>query len=137
MELEELLAEADALMEAVEPITVPATLGKKTVGVRFLPMSGADWRGLVLQHPPRPDVPQDLRLGYNVDDVVSAYPAVALIIDDRVDDMVRVTEDGERKSLWPETWAKITATGRKDVATEMWAAHELTPEQLVLDAGKD
>jgi hypothetical protein len=136
MELEELLAEADAILEAVEPITVPVTLGKSTVGVRFLPMSGADWGNLTVRFPPRMDAPQDLRHGYNIDAVVGAYPNVALIVGDKVDDMVRVQEDGSKKSIWPETWARLTSTGRKDVETEIWVAHELVPEKRVDAEGK-
>ncbi|WP_144795695.1 hypothetical protein [Microbacterium paludicola] len=135
MELEDLLAEADAQLAAVEPITVPATLATETVGVRFLPMSGANWRTLVLKHPPRPDAPQDLQMGYNIDAVVAAYPDVALILGDRVDDMWRDTDEG-RVWMWPKTWERISATGRKDISTEMWAAHEYLPEQLVSNAGK-
>lgn len=136
MGLEELLAEADALMEAVEPITVPVKLGKKTVGVRFMPMDGPGWRTLVRQHPPRSDIPEDAQRGYNIESVVAAYPSVALIIGDQVDDMYRDADAG-RVSLWPETWGKLTATGRKDVADEIWAAHELLPELFVGEAGKD
>ncbi len=136
MELEELLAEADEILEAVEPITVPVTLGKSTVGVRFLPMSGAEWNALTVQHPPRQEVPADMNRGYNIDAVVGAYPNVALIVGEKVDDMIRVQEDGTRKSVWPETWARLTATGRKDVSAEMWTAHEYLPEKLVGGAGK-
>lgn len=136
MKLEELLAEADKMMEAVEPITVPVTLGKSTVGVRFLPMSGAEWNALTVKHPPRDDVPADMSRGYNIDAVVGAYPNVALIVGDDVDDLQRINEDGTRKSVWPETWARLTATGRKDVSTEIWAAHEYLPEKLVGGAGK-
>lgn len=136
MKLEELLAEADKLLEEAEPITVPVTLGKSTVGVRFLPMDGAGWNALTVQHPPRPNVPEDMNRGYNIDAVVGAYPNVALIVGDEVDDMQRVQEDGTRKSVWPATWARLTATGRKDVQTEIWAAHEYLPEKLVGGAGK-
>ncbi|WP_417556164.1 hypothetical protein [Microbacterium sp.] len=136
MNLEELLAEADEILAAVEPLTVPVTLGKSTVGVRFLPMDGARWRGLTVKHPPRPDVPADMNRGYNIDAVVGAYPDVALIIGDTVDDMLRVQEDGTRVSAWPETWKRLTATGRDDVAAEMWSAHELIPEKLVDAEGK-
>lgn len=136
MKLEDLLAEADAQMEAVEPITVPVKLGEQTVGVRFLPMDGPGWRALTVRHPPREDVTVDRNHGYNIESVVGAYPDVALIIGDEVDDMRRTQDDGSVKSLWPETWKRLTATGRDDVAAEMWAAHELVPERLVGQAGK-
>lgn len=136
IDLDELFAEADAILEAAEPVTVPVVLGKRTLGVRFLPMSGADWQYLTAQHPPRPNVPREMRLGYNVDAVVAAYPDVALIDGDVVDPLLRTDEDGNQVSKWPEVWARLTSTGRKDVSTEMWAVHELIPDRLVDDAGK-
>lgn len=130
-DLDALLTKAQEMVDNAEPELVPVVLAGQQVGVRFLPMSGADWRDLGLKHPPRRDVQQDLNLGYNVDALVGDYPAVALVVDDSVDDMMRGGE-----SRWPAVWAALTATGRKDVASAMWAAHERTPERLVDDAGK-
>lgn len=136
MSIDELVDAANALIANAEPELVPVVLAGHQVGVRFLPMAGSDWRDLALKHPPRPDVVQDLNLGYNVDAVVSAYADVAIVNGDEVDDLVRVNEDGESFSKWPEVWKALTATGRKDVAAEIWSAHERTPERLVADAGK-
>lgn len=136
LDLDVLLAEATALIENAEPELVPVVLAKRQLGVRFLPMSGADWRDLVLRHPARPDVQQDLNLGYNVDAVVAAYPDVVVIDGDELDDMLRTDAEGKQFSKWPAVWGKLTATSRKDVAAAMWAAHELTPDQLVVEAGK-
>lgn len=135
IDLEALIAEADKLVAEADIEFVPVTLAGRQVGVRFAPMSGADWRDLVLKQPPRPEIVQDINLGYNVDAVVAAYPNVALVDGDDVDDMMRPGKDGS-ESMWPAVWKRLTATGRKDVATAMWAAHERTPERLVADAGK-
>lgn len=136
LDLDALLAKAQEAIETADPELVPVVLAGQSVGVRFVPMSGAEWRDLCLKHPPRTDVVQDLNLGYNVDEVVAAYPNVALVADDDVDDMVRT--DGERKAVskWPAVWGALTATGRKDVSAAIWAAHERTPERLVVEAGK-
>lgn len=131
IDLDALIAKAAALVEEAEPELVPVVLAGRQVGVRFFPMSGADWRELAVRHPPRTDVIQDMNLGYNVDSLVAAYPNVALVDGEDVDDMIR---DGE--SRWPSVWAVLTATGRKDVAVAIWAAHERTPERLVEEAGK-
>lgn len=136
MDLEALLAKADAILEEMEPELVPVVLAGRQIGVRFLPLSGADWRDLVLKYPARKDVAQDLNLGYNVDAAVAAYPHVALVDGDEVDDMVRDDTEGNPVSKWPAVWARLSATGRKDVAAAMWAAHERTPERLVDAAGK-
>lgn len=136
IDLDALFAEADALVAEAETELVPVVIAKKQAGVRFAPMGGAAWRDLVLLHPPRNGVVQDANLGYNVDAVVEAYPNVALIMGDDVDDMMRDDGEGKRVSAWPKVWARLTSTGRKDVAVAIWSAHERTPELLVEQAGK-
>lgn len=135
IDIDALVAKAAALVADAEPEIVPVVLAGQPVGVRFLPMSGREWRDLVLLHPPRKDVRQDLNLGYNVDAVVEHYPDVALIQGDEVDSMIRDV-NGESVSRWPAVWNALTATGRKDVAQAMWSAHEHRPETLVQAAGK-
>lgn len=134
--VDELLAEAAEIVENTETEFVPVTLGKRQVGVRFLPMMGADWNDLTAKHPPRSDVPRDLRFGYNIDAVVAAYPDVVLVNGDEIDDMQRTDAEGNTLSKWPAVWQALTAQSRKDVAASMWTAHERTPERLVDDAGK-
>ncbi len=136
LDLDALLAGATALIDDAEPELVPVVLAKRQLGVRFLPMSGADWRDLVLKHPPRKEVVRDMNLGYNVDAVVADYPDVALVDGDEVEDMLRQDGEGKQVSRWPAVWRALTATGRKDVSSAIWAAHELTPERLVDSSGK-
>lgn len=135
-DLDALLAQAQTMVDNAEPELVPVVLAGRQIGVRFLPVSGADWRDLALKHPPRSDVMRDLNVGYNIDALVADYPHVALVDGDTVDDMVREHADGSRRSRWPDVWAALTATGRKDVSAALWSAHERTPERLVADAGK-
>ena len=136
MDLGTLISEATALVEEVESETVPVTLGKRKLGVRFVPASGKEWRDLVLQHPPREDVTRDLNLGYNVDAVVGAFPNVALVDGDEVDDMIRTNEDGDEVSKWPTIWELLTASSRKSLERAIWYAHEVAPDVLVVEAGK-
>lgn len=136
IDLDALLNLAQEMVDNAEPELVPVVLGGRSVGVRFLPLSGADWRDLCLKHPPRPDVRQDAVLGYDVDAVVSAFPNVAVVVGETVDDMIRLDAEGKQTSKWPSVWKALTATGRKDVSAEIWAAHERTPERLVVEAGK-
>lgn len=136
MDLDALLAEADRLVAEAEPELVPVVIAGRQLGVRYVPMSGQAWRDLVLLHPPRPDVVQDMNLGYDVDAVVSAYPHVAVVEGDEVDDLVRVDAEGSEYSAWPAVWKRLSATGKKEVAASVWAAHERTPERLIADAGK-
>lgn len=135
-DLDALVTKAQAMVAEAEPELVPVVLAGHPVGVRFLPVSGGEWRDLCLKHPPRIDVVQDINLGYNVDAVVSAFPNIAMVSGETVDDMIRTDAEGKTYSKWPAVWQSLTATGRKDVAAEIWSAHERTPERLVSDAGK-
>lgn len=136
IDIDALVAEAQALVAEAETKFVPVVFAKRQAGVRFAPMGGQAWRDLVLLHPPRMGVAQDANLGYNVDAVVAAYPDVALVMDDEVDDMMRTDSEGKRYSKWPAVWGALTSTGRKDVAVAIWHAHEREPEALVEMAGK-
>lgn len=136
IDIDALVSQAEAMVREADPEIVPVVLAGRQLGVRFLPMMGSEWRALTLKHPPRTDVVQDLNLGYNVDAVVEAYPYVALIDGEQVDDMMRTDDEGKRVSRWPAVWGALSSVGRRDVATSMWAAHERTPERLVVEAGK-
>ncbi len=136
VDLDGLLARADELVAAREPEFVPVVLAGVMVGIRFMPMSGDDWYLLTMKHPPRPDVVQDSRLGYDLRAVVEAFPEVALVVDDVVDDMMRPGPDGELVSVWPKVLSKLTKTGLHDLSTSMWSAHERDPEVRVEAAGK-
>ncbi|OJU41822.1 MAG: hypothetical protein BGN97_03735 [Microbacterium sp. 69-10] len=137
MKLEELLAQADKMMEAVEPITVPVKLnGGQHLGVRFLPMSGADWRTLTARHAPRDGAEKDAARGYNIAGVVAAYPDVVVITDDaEPDSLLREDSLGHTYSIWPDVASRLTAKSLEALEFQMWAAHEYTPE-LVEQAGK-
>lgn len=136
IDLGALIEEADALIEAVEPELVTVRLGKRALGVRFIPLAPSDWRELTLKHPPRPDVLQDQNVGYNTDAVVAAFPNLALVDGDEVDDMIRLGEDGEPVSKWPAIFSRITSQSQKDVVRSIWFAHDRAPDLMVVDAGK-
>lgn len=136
IDLGALIAEADALIEEVEPELVAVRMGKRALGVRFVPMAPAGWRELTLKHPPRSDVLQDQNVGYNTDAVVAAFPNVALVDGDEVDDMIRPGEDGEPVSKWPSIFSRLTSQSQKDVVRSIWFAHDRGPDLMVRDAGK-
>jgi len=136
IDLDALIAEADELTAAVEPELVPVRLGKRALGVRFLPMAPDLWRELTLKHPPRAGVIQDQNVGYDTDAVVAAFPNLALVDGDEVDDMSRRGEDGEEKSKWPLIFKRLTSQSQKDVVRAIWFAHDRAPDLMVRDAGK-
>lgn len=136
-DLDALLAEADEVFANRETEMVPVVLAGRSVGIRYLPLSSGEWRELTLKHPPRPDVRQDLNLGYNIDSLAAAYPDVVLVKGDTaIDDMVRTDDEGKSFSVWPKVYARLTKTGMADLAASMWTAHERDPERLVEVAGK-
>ncbi|MFJ4997107.1 hypothetical protein ACIP5T_03075 [Microbacterium sp. NPDC088619] len=101
LDLDALLVKAQEMVDNAEPELVPVVLAGQQIGVRFLPVSGADWRDLSLKHPPRSDVLRDLNVGYNIDALVSDYPNVALVDGESVDDMIREDSEGKSFSKWP------------------------------------
>lgn len=136
-DLDELLKRAQEIFESREPELVPVVLGGRSAGIRYLPLSSKDWRELTLKHPPRPDVRQDINLGYNIDSLASSYPDVVLIKSSGViDDMIREDAEGNKRSIWPDVYSALSKTGMADLAASMWAIHERDTERLVDDAGK-
>lgn len=136
IDVDALVEKAESLVRDADPEVVPIVVGGEQFGARFLPMMGGEWRALVLKHPPRTGVIQDLNLGYNVDAVVAAYPHLVVIKDDQIDDMWRTDEDGKRYSAWPKFFSAATSNSQKDLVSAIWAAHERTPDRLVAEAGK-
>lgn len=136
IDVDALVAKAESMVRDADPEVVSIVVAGEQYGARFLPMMGTEWRALVLKHPPRTDVIQDLNLGYNVDAVVAAYPHIAVIKDDQVDDMWRTNEEGKRYSVWSKFYGAATSNSQKDLVTAIWAAHERTPDRLVNEAGK-
>lgn len=136
MDLDALIAKARARVETVEPVLVPVTVAGVTMGLRFVPVSGQEWRELTLRHAPRPGIALDENLGYDIDAAVAGFPHVALVDGDDVDDMMRVGEDGKPVSRWPAIYAGLSAADMKALAQAFWAAHEFDPVKAVEAVGK-
>lgn len=77
-----LVAEAEAALAGAEPIDVPGVkLGSRKVTIRFMPMTGPEWKTFTAVLPPRPDSPQDVAVGCNLDEAVRLYPRVSIFAD--------------------------------------------------------
>lgn len=136
MDLDALIADAKAKFEATEPVTQDVLLGSKVVGVRFWPIPGPEWRDLVASNPPRPGAAMDQNLGYNVDAVVRAFPKVALVDGDEVDNMIRRDAEGREFSKWPEVHDSLSGADLKNLAMAVWGLHEWDPQKALVEAGK-
>lgn len=136
MDLDALLAEADAVFEAEEPTTVDVLIGDKDQQIRLWPLDGPAWRDLIAQHPPRQLSTYDHNAGYNVDAVVLAYPRIALVTESGVDNMVDRDEKGAERSRWPDVHKRLAPNSLKELALTVWGMHDLVPRQRLDEAKK-
>lgn len=136
MDIDELLARADEIFEATEPVTQDVLLGEKVIGVRFWPLDPGAWRDLIAGHSPRDGSPQDANAGYNTDAVVPAFPNVALVDGDDVDNMIRRNDKGAEVSRWPDVYRRLSSPDKKNLALALWGLHEWAPQQRLVAAGK-
>lgn len=122
IDVDALIAGAKAAFQRVDPVTQDVELGDEIVGVRVWPLSGSEWRDLVVKHPPRPDAVRDRNMGYNLDSVSRVYPRVALVVDD-VEQQI-----GER---WADIWDVLSAPDQENVALAIWGLNEFDPRKRV------
>lgn len=136
MDLDGLLAEADKVFEAADPVTQDVLLGDRAVTVKLWPLPTGEWRDLIAQHPPRPKSTQDANFGYNVDAVVPDFPNVALLDGGEIDYMIRQDSRGKEVSRWPDVVRRLSSPDVGNLAVALWGMHEWTPTQRLANAGK-
>lgn len=136
MDIDELIATAKKQVETVEPVEQEVLLGDKLVIVQLRPLDGEAWTELTAEHPPRPRVPKDRELGYNVLGVLRAFPNVSIVDGDEVDDLTRTDEDGNKVSRWPAVVGVLGSPDIKNLTIALWGVHEWEHHQRVAAAGK-
>lgn len=114
MDIDALIAKGRAAIDTVKPTDQEVLLGGEIVTVRFWPLTGAAWNELTASHPPRDGVIRDLGLGYNLDEVVPAYPKVFFV---KGDDVVNVAEK------WAEICSVLEAPDLTNLAAALWGMH--------------
>lgn len=136
-DIEALIAGAKKAIEQVEPEDVEILLGEDLVQIRFWPVSGQEWRGLVASHPARLEkdadgksviAQQDRAHGFNVDSLTRAYPRVALVDD-----------DGEKPldgTLWGRILDVLDGPGFEGIAATIFFLNVIIPSQRTAAAGK-
>lgn len=127
MDVDALIAKARAHFDSVEPVTQDVAFGDDIVGVRLWPMTGPDWRDLIVKYPPREGVVLDTTAGYNVDAVTAVYPKVYLV---QGDDVTNVAD------RWPQICPQLSGPDLKNLATAIWGLNEYQPQKRLVDAGK-
>ncbi|MDR6868449.1 hypothetical protein J2Y69_003065 [Microbacterium resistens] len=136
MDVDELIAEARQVFETAEPVEQDVLLGTRQVTVRLRPLDGTAWEDLTAQHPPRPRVPRDHDLGYDLKAVLKAFPRVEIVDGDEVDDLLRVGEDGQTTNRWPAVVDALAAPDIKNLTVALWGAHEWEHQKRMVAAGK-
>lgn len=134
IDIDELIEKADAAFDATEPVTQDVLLGDKVVGVRFWPIRGTEWRDLCAAHPPIAKA--HANYGFNPDAVVLAYPKLAIVDGDDVDNLIRRDEKGAEVSRWPDMHARLSGADLKNLAIALWGLHEWTPQQRLIAADR-
>ncbi|MEI3866633.1 hypothetical protein V6S02_05990 [Microbacterium sp. CCNWLW134] len=115
----------DALIEAakkrvMESFDVEIGIGDDIYSVvTFTEVRGVDWGNVTALSPPRESVPADFQFGFNPDAAVEHYPASA----------IRVDGEPVTSEQWKELVGYLDAAARVDMASALWAVHELKPRQ--------
>ncbi len=136
MDIDALISKAKKQIETAEPVEQEVLLGDKIVTVRIRPLDGQAWTALTAQYPPRPRVPKDHELGYDVHAVLKNFPSVELVDGDEVDDLIRTDDDGNTYSKWPDVVGVLGGPDIKNLTIALWGAHEWEHTQRVIAAGK-
>lgn len=127
IDLDALIASARDRLENVEPVTQEVDLGGSIVGVRVWPLRGHEWRDLTALHPWREGSQFDQNLGYNIDAVTRAYPRVALVQGDDVEDV---------SARWADILDVLSGPDLKNIALAVWGVNEFDPQKRMTAAGK-
>lgn len=131
--LDDLIKQARAHLESIEPVDVEVVFGDQAATVRVPFIMPDDFTELTDLHPPRPGVAVDMSLWFSLSAVTAAYPGVVLIIDDVEDDLYRVREK-EAVYIWPELYAVMSPEDAQNVRMAVWALHIWEPQQRLAAA---
>lgn len=131
-----LVSKAREQFEQAEPTDQEILVGGDRVTLRVRPVTGQEWRGLVVAHPPRTEqvdertvvIAADRVYGFNMDTLLPEYPAVSLV-------------DGDEETpLSSDEWADIVsvlAEPSLDAARlTVWGVNVYKPSKEFADAGK-
>lgn len=131
-----LVSKAREQFEQVEPVEQELLIGDELVKARIYPVTGQEWRALVVANPPRTEVsegrtvitPADRPFSFNADSLLVEYPRVSLV------------EGDEETPLTVAEWADVVsvlAEPSLDAArVSVWGVNVYTPSQQFAAAGK-
>lgn len=133
--LEELIAEANAHYDSIQPVEVDVMLGEMKAKLLVPFIRPNVFSELADHYPPRPGVAADSALWFNISGVTRAYPGVVLVTDDGDDDLFRLRER-EATYVWAELYEALSPEDAQNVRMAVWALHVWEPQQRQLAASK-
>jgi len=131
-----LVSKAREQFEQVEPVEQELLIGGDLVKTRFYPVTGQEWRALVVAHPPRTEVvegrtvvtPADRPFGFNADALLVDYPRVSLVDGDEETTMTA--------SEWADVVSVLAEPSLEAARLAVWGMNVYTPSRQFADAGK-
>lgn len=131
-----LVSKAREQFDKVEPVEQELLIGGELVKARFYPVTGQEWRALVVAHPPRTEVVDgktvviaaDRPFGFNADSLLVEYPRVSL-----------VDGDGETAlsvAEWGDVVSVLAEPSLEAARLTVWGVNVWGPSKEFTDAGK-
>lgn len=136
LDVSALVSKAREEFDKVEPVEQDLLIGGELVKARFYPVTGQEWRALVVAHPPRTEVedgrtvvtPADRPFGFNADSLLPEYPRVALVDGD---------EEVELSTAeWAEIVSVLAEPSLEAARMTVWGVNVYQPAKAFSDAGK-
>lgn len=131
-----LVSKAREQFDQVEPVEQDLLIGGELVKARVYPVTGQEWRALVVAHPPRTEVveertvvtPADRPFGFNADALLPDYPRVALVDGD---------EEAELSvAEWADIVSVLAEPSLEAARLAVWGVNVYEPSKAFADAGK-
>lgn len=131
-----LVSNAREQFNKVEPVEQDLLIGGELVKARFYPVTGQEWRALVVAHPPRVEVedgrtvvtPADRPFGFNADALLPNYPRVVLVDGDEETEL--------SVSEWADVVSVLAEPSLEAARMTVWGVNVYQPAKAFTDAGK-
>lgn len=136
IDVQALVAKAREQIEQVEPTKQEILLAGQLVTMHIRPLSGQEWRALVVQHPPRVEEVDDKKVviaadrpyGFNIDSLVPEYPRLAIADGDNE---IELSQDE-----WREIVAVLADPSLEAMRLAIWGLNVYEPAMEIQGAGK-
>lgn len=136
LDVSALVSKAREQFDKVDPVEQDLLIGGELVKARFYPVTGQEWRALVVAHPPRVEaegektvvIAADRPFGFDADSLLTDYPRVSL-----------VDGDGETElsaAEWADVVSVLSGPSLEAARLTVWGINVFQPAQEFTAAGK-